>query len=139
VETKKDDLSGWTATKQGDDLTKKRGYVFPAFEWLMEQDPEYEQTRRKLMGLVYTPEHPTLAPKYREMVSAVVLAAKAYPSIEPHLRRALSLGLSMQELVEAMEVAAIPGGFPTLHFALPYLIKISDEQKAEGDGKKSKP
>ena len=36
----------------------------------------------------------------------------------------------MMELVEAMEAAALPGGFPVLHYALPYLIKLHGEIEA---------
>jgi hypothetical protein len=34
----------------------------------------------------------------------------------------------MQEIIEAFEEATVPGGMPVLHFALPYLIKIDQEQ-----------
>ena len=35
-----------------------------------------------------------------------------------------------KELLEAMEVAALPGGFPLLHYALPFLMKLHEEIEA---------
>ncbi|MND00666.1 hypothetical protein D3C83_193640 [compost metagenome] len=50
--------------------------------------------------------------------------------MDGHLRRAVREGASVMELVEAMEVAAMPGGFPVLHYALPFLMKLDEEIKA---------
>ena len=60
----------------------------------------------------------------------LVLAYRAYPSIEQHLRRAYREGASMRELIEAMECAAQPGGGPTLSFALKYLALIEADIQA---------
>jgi alkylhydroperoxidase/carboxymuconolactone decarboxylase family protein YurZ len=79
-----------------------------------------------MMSLVYTPANPALPLKYWELIAAAVPAVRGYPSIGPHLRRAMGEGASIQEVIEAMETAAIPGGFPALHFALTYLLKIAE-------------
>jgi alkylhydroperoxidase/carboxymuconolactone decarboxylase family protein YurZ len=111
----------------GRDLENKRGYDFPAYDWLAKQDPVFEEARQRLVSLVYTPVNPALPVKYRELIVAAILASRGYPTIDVHLRRALREGASMQEVIEAMETAAIPGGFPTLHFALTYLVKIAED------------
>ena len=59
-----------------------------------------------------------------------MLAFRGYPTIDIHLRRALAEGATMLELIEAMQVAAVPGGSPTLHFALTHLKAIADEGAA---------
>ena len=70
--------------------------------------------------------------KYRELVEAVILGFKGYPSLGLHVRRALREGATMQEVLEAFEVATVPGGMPVLHYALPFLIEIEKEQAAKG-------
>jgi alkylhydroperoxidase/carboxymuconolactone decarboxylase family protein YurZ len=65
--------------------------------------------------------------KIRELVASAVLAYRAFPTLEAHLRRAVREGASMMELVEALESAALPGGFPVLHYALPFLDSIQRE------------
>ena len=114
-------------------LLAKRGYSYPEFEWLAKQDPTYEQARLAYGAAIYTRENPVLPVKYREIIASVVLAFRGYPSIGPHIRRAIREGATMQEVLEAFEVATVPGGFPVLHFALPYLIEVDKELAAKGD------
>ncbi len=109
-------------------ITSKRGYSFPEFDWLAQKDPAYEKARLDYTSMIYTRENPVLPVKYREIIASVVLAMRGYPSIANHIRRALREGATMQEVIEAFEVATVPGGMPVLHFALPYLIEIDKEQ-----------
>jgi len=106
-----------------------RGYSFPVFEILQELDPEYDNARRAMTGWVYTPVNPVIPAKYHEVIAGVVLASRFYPSMETHFRRALSEGVTMLEIIEALEAAAVPGGGPTLHFGLTALTKIHAEGK----------
>jgi len=101
-------------------------------EWafLDEFDPAFDGARRDITALVWTPAAPALPVKIRELVASAILAYRAFPTLDGHLRRALREGASVRELVEAMEVASLPGGFPVIHFALPYLDKLNDEVKA---------
>jgi alkylhydroperoxidase/carboxymuconolactone decarboxylase family protein YurZ len=107
---------------------QKRGYSFTEFAWLARKDPEFEKARVNYSAMVYTRQNPALPVKYREIIASIVLSFRGYPSVESHLRRALREGATMQEIIEAFEVATVPGGMPVLHFALPYLIKIDQEQ-----------
>ncbi len=97
------------------------------FEWLARIDPAFENARCNLAVVVWTPAAPALAVKYREIIAAVILGCRSYPSIDVHLRRALAEGATLREVVEAFEVAAILGGFPALHYALPFMIALHEE------------
>lgn len=110
-----------------------RGYYFSSFEWLATKDPDFERARQEMVRRVYTPQNPVLPVKYRELIAAAILAYRNYASCEKHLRRALREGASMQEVIEAMEVASIPGGMPLLHFALDELMKIEADGEGAGD------
>jgi alkylhydroperoxidase/carboxymuconolactone decarboxylase family protein YurZ len=97
----------------------------------MRIDPAYETARRELARIVWAPAKPALALKYREIIGAVILGCRAYPTIDAHLRRALAEGATLREVLEGFETAAILGGFPALHYALPFLAALHEEF---GDG-----
>lgn len=102
-------------------------HAFAVFEWLAQIDPAFENARRNLAAVVWTPAAPALAVKYREIIAAVILGCRSYPSIDVHLRRAVAEGASLREVLDAFEVAAILGGFPALHYALPFMIALHEE------------
>jgi len=52
-----------------------------------------------------------------------------YDHTSPHLRRAVREGASVLEIIEALETAALPGGFPVLHYALPFVAAIEKDLK----------
>ena len=115
----------------GDTAAKTPQHAFSEFDWLARIDPAYETARRQLAKVVWTPEQPALAVKYREIIAAVILGCRAYPTIDRHLRRALAEGATLREIVEGFEVAAILGGFPAIHYALPFMAALHEEF---GDG-----
>jgi len=102
-------------------------HAFTQFEWLASVDPAYDGARRRLAALVWTPAAPALAVKYREIIAAVILGCRSYPSMESHLRRALAEGATLREVLEGFETGAILGGFPVIHYALPFLIDLHEE------------
>lgn len=101
-------------------------HAFTQFEWLT-IDPSYDAARRDITAFVWTPRAPALPVKIRELVASAVLAYRAFPTLDGHLRRAVREGATVRELVEAMETAALPGGFPVLHYALPFLSAIHED------------
>ena len=107
--------------------TKTPPHAFKQFEWLARIDPAFEEARQNLARLVWAPAAPALAVKYREIITAVILGCRAYPSIDVHLRRALAEGATLREVLEGFQTAAILGGFPALHYALPFMIALHEE------------
>lgn len=112
-------------------MTQTPMHTFKEFEWLARIDPAFDDARRQLGKLVWTPKAPALAVKYREIIAAVILGCRAYHSIDVHLRRAIAEGATLREIVEAFETAAILGGFPAIHYALPFMAALHQEF---GDG-----
>ena len=108
-------------------MTNTPQHVFKEFDWLARLDPAYESARRELARIVWNPRSPSLAVKYREILAAVILGCRAYPTIDVHLRRALAEGATLREIVEGFEVAAILGGFPAIHYALPFMSALHEE------------
>lgn len=108
-------------------LAAERGYHFPTFEWLGEADPDYERARLEFVRMNYTRPHGELPVRYRELVACAILAFRGYGSLKLHLARAMREGASLREVLEAMEVASVPGGMATLHYAVDQLIEIERE------------
>ena len=108
-------------------LAAERGYHFPTFEWLGEMDPEYEQARLDFVRMNYTRPGAEMPVRYRELVACAILAFRGYSSLKLHLARALREGASLREVLEAMEVASVPGGMATLHYAVDQLIELERE------------
>jgi alkylhydroperoxidase/carboxymuconolactone decarboxylase family protein YurZ len=104
------------------------------WDWIEEHYPEYQELRRKANRILLMPEDASLAPRYREVMAAVVLARRAYPTVPHHLRRAVEEGATFDELVEAMQVGALLGGAPLLQHAWPHLVQIHDEIAARSLG-----
>ena len=109
-------------------LAAERGYHFPTFEWLGLQDPDYERARLDFVRMNYTRPNAELPVRYRELVASAILAFRGYSSLKLHLARALREGASLREVLEAMEVASVPGGMATLHYAVDQLIELEQEE-----------
>jgi alkylhydroperoxidase/carboxymuconolactone decarboxylase family protein YurZ len=109
-------------------LARERGYHFPTFEWLGQKDPEFEQARLDYVRMTYTRPGNELPVRYKELIASAILAFRGYPSLKLHLARALREGATVREVLEAMEVASVPGGMALLHFAVDALIEIEREQ-----------
>lgn len=106
----------------------ERGYHFSAFEWLAARDPEFEKSRLPLVEATYLRKEPALPVKYKELIAATILAFRGYPSVGKHFERALKAGATVQEVIEALEIACIPGGMPTLHMGIDHLIALEHEK-----------
>jgi alkylhydroperoxidase/carboxymuconolactone decarboxylase family protein YurZ len=113
------------ATQQA--LAQERGYHFPTFEWLGDNDPDYERARLDFVRMNYTRPNAEMPVRYRELVASAILAFRGYSSLKLHLARAMREGASLREVLEAMEVASVPGGMATLHYAVDQLIELERE------------
>jgi alkylhydroperoxidase/carboxymuconolactone decarboxylase family protein YurZ len=106
---------------------KTGGPSLTVWPWMQEHYPEYEAARGALGALLWTPQKPVLAVKYREIMATAILALRFYPTVPVHMRRAIKEGATVAELVEAIQVAALLGGMAVLHFCLPFLKEIQEE------------
>lgn len=102
-------------------MESERGYIYPAHRYLANAAPEFLRAYNALAGeaLLHGERSEgdvALPGKYRELVVSGILAFKgaAPESIAVHLRRALELGATKQEMLEAFEASVIPGGAPAM-------------------------
>jgi len=96
-----------------------------AYELIAQLDPEYFE---KLKGLYVDGtfgREGALPRKTKELIMVGITCALNRPrGVRLHSERALSLGASPREVLEAVEVAAIPGGMPGLWLGVETLQDI---------------
>jgi alkylhydroperoxidase/carboxymuconolactone decarboxylase family protein YurZ len=103
-----------------------------AYDIIANLDPEYFE---KLKGLYVDgtfSREGALARKTKELIMIGICCALVRPrGIRVHSERALTLGATPKEVLEAMEIAAIPGGMPGLWAGVETLQEIL---KTKGQG-----
>ena len=96
-----------------------------AYDLIAQMDPEYFD---KLKGLYVDGtfgRDGALPRKTKELIMVGICCALLRPrGIRLHCERALTLGATPKEVMEAMEVAAIPGGMPGLWAGVETLQEI---------------
>ncbi|HEY7165213.1 MAG TPA: carboxymuconolactone decarboxylase family protein [Candidatus Binatia bacterium] len=96
-----------------------------AYDIIAKLDPEYFE---KLKGLYVDGtfgREGALPRKTKELIMVGITCALNRPrGVRLHSERALSLGASPREVLEAIEVAAIPGGMPGLWLGVETLQEI---------------
>jgi alkylhydroperoxidase/carboxymuconolactone decarboxylase family protein YurZ len=107
-----------------------------AYEVIAQLDPEYFE---KLKGLYVDGtfgRDGALTRKTKELnMVGITCAMRAPRGVRIHSERALSLGATAQEVLEAMEVAAIPGGLPGLWLGVETLQELLQARSAKPDEK----
>jgi alkylhydroperoxidase/carboxymuconolactone decarboxylase family protein YurZ len=111
-------------------LAGARGYSYPEWEYLAERDPEFLEAYNRLSGLGLlhegaTTKTPTLPAKYRELVAIAAMIGQARMwGVKPHMERALRLGCTEMDILEALEAALIPVGSPPFRQAVAILMQV---------------
>ena len=101
-----------------------------AYELIAEFDPEYFAHLTGFYVDGTFGRKGALARKTKELVMIGITCALNRPrGVRLHIQRALSLGARPREILEAVEVAAIPGGLPGLWLGVE---SLRDALKANG-------
>src|SRR5918992_1389330 len=105
-----------------------------AYEILARLDPEYFE---KLKGIYVDGtfgRDGALPRKTKELIMVgITCALRAPRGVRIHSERALTLGATPREVLEAMQVAAIPGGMPGLWLGVETLQQILEAKGLEMD------
>ena len=103
-----------------------------AYDIIAELDPEYFE---KLKGLYVDGtfgREGALPRKTKELIMIGITCALSRPrGVRLHCERALALGATPREVLETVEVAAIPGGMPGLWLGVETLQEILKEKGIE--------
>ncbi len=110
-------------------IERVRGYLPEEWAYVAERDPDFWDTYNALYEKVLS-DGKVLPAKTRELIAIGVLAYRELEQgVYNHAKRALRLGATKQELLEAVETVTVPGGSPALRAGLRGLMMIEEEEK----------
>lgn len=96
-----------------------------AYEAIARLDPEYFEKLKGIYVDATFGREGALPRKTKELIMVGITCALNRPrGVRLHSERALTVGASPREVLEAMEVAAIPGGMPGLWLGVETLQEI---------------
>jgi len=110
-------------------MKEARGYIYPEWEFAARQDPDFVETYNRIyeQGLG---DGRHVSAKVREFVAIALLAFRGAEKagLVAHMKRAIRLGATREEIFEVLETCLIPGGAPTFHRGLTALIELDGER-----------
>jgi len=115
-----------------EDMMKKRGYIYPSYRVLAENDPEFLETYDKLYELAMLKTR-IFPEKIKELFFIAAIAARSpgdNSAMKNHMRRALEKGATRDEILEALKCAFFPGGALSLLYSINTLIEVIKERDA---------
>jgi 4-carboxymuconolactone decarboxylase len=103
-----------------------------AYEVITRLDPEYSEYLKGIYVDATFGREGALPRRTKELIMVGITCALNRPrGVRLHTQRALTLGVTPREVLEAMEVAAIPGGMPGLWLGVETLQEILKERGIE--------
>jgi len=113
-----------------EEMMKKRGYIYPSYRMLAEDDPDFLETYDKLyeLAMLRTRIFPE---KIKELFFICAIAARNpgdASAMKNHMRRALDKGATESEVLEALKRALFPGGALSLLYDINTLIEVLKER-----------
>ena len=103
-----------------------------AYDLIAQLDPEYFEKLKGLYVDATFGREGALPRKTKELIMVGICCALNRPrGVKLHSERALTLGASPKEVLEAVEVAAIPGGMPGLWLGVETLNEIMKSKGIE--------
>ena len=111
-------------------MTAARGYSYPEWEFAARQDPDFVEAYNRLYELGLG-EGRHVSAKVREFVAIALLAFRGaeQSGLVTHMRRAMRLGATREELLEVLETCLVPGGAPTFHRGLGALMQVDGSER----------
>src|SRR5438309_10021284 len=105
----------------------KSPYGYPWADWRAREDPQYATARQPVSELSVG-EGKELSIKHREMVIIGILAFRGREDgVVAHMRRAVEHGATKRELLEAIQAAAVPGGWPAPSAGVQSIMQLEVE------------
>lgn len=96
-----------------------------AYEVVAKLDPEYFEKLKGIYVDATFGREGALPRKTKELIMVgITCALRASRGVRLHSDRALTLGATPREVLEAIEVAAIPGGMPGLWLGVETLVEV---------------
>ena len=119
-----------------DHMAKQRGYLNDVHRYVATYDLEVAKAINAIPSAVYLAQR-SLEPKTKELLFILSMTCLRLPHyvIQGHMRKALSLGATPREILEALELAIPEAGLPTFEHGLAAWAEVvgADTLYAESD------
>ncbi|HEU0256470.1 MAG TPA: carboxymuconolactone decarboxylase family protein [Microbacteriaceae bacterium] len=115
-----------------DAFRAERGWWGEPWDTVLKIDPEFVAAYQEMYSVPHKKSH--LTPEFRELCYISINAAATHlyiPGILPHIKKALDLGASAEEIVEVLELAATLG-IHTMNIGVPLLVEVLEERGRTG-------
>jgi AhpD family alkylhydroperoxidase len=113
-------------------MSRERGYLPPAWAYMVENDVDFMEAYDNLYERTLK-DGRALPASTRELIAIGILAIRGQGgAVYLHIKRALRLGATKQEILEAIESTLAPGGAPAFGVAMDALMKVEEEEKQSG-------
>ena len=110
-------------------IERERGFIPGEWAYIAEKDPEFWDTYNALYEKTLT-DGKALPAKTKELIVMGIMAYKNFElGVCKHAERALRLGATRQELLEAVETIIIPGGSPALRAGIAGLMMMEERER----------
>jgi AhpD family alkylhydroperoxidase len=118
---------------------RRRGFVPYWLRFMADVDVDFLEAYEKIYELTAI-RRGKLPPKYREMIVVAAVSIGGYlPGIKDHIRRALRLGATKEEIVEVLQSAYFHTGALTLVHGMIGLIDVLKEMEADRTARRARP
>ena len=108
---------------------RERGYIYPEWEYVIKKDPDFFEAYNNLYEKCMK-DGRALPAKTRELIAIALLAYRGLDdAVLAHAKRAIKLGATKEEILEAVETSMVPGGAPTFAKGLSALLKLEEDEK----------
>ncbi|MDH4149450.1 MAG: carboxymuconolactone decarboxylase family protein [Betaproteobacteria bacterium] len=126
------------AQSLADQMASRRGKRYPAHAYIAETFPDYVKVLLELDEVIRVKPR-KFDEKMHELFHIIALAVEmSNPPNQPHLRqhikKALKLGLTPEEIAEALMVCVNPCGAKVLTYGVTCMLEAIEEMKAEAAG-----
>src|SRR4030067_3565146 len=110
-------------------MKKEGGYMPPAWTYMVENDIDFMEAYDALYEMALA-DGKALPAKFREFIAIGILAFRGQDNaVYLHIKRALQLGATRQEVLDAIKTMIVPGGVPAFGVALAAFMKVEEEDK----------
>jgi alkylhydroperoxidase/carboxymuconolactone decarboxylase family protein YurZ len=111
-------------------MNKGRGREVSEWQWAAEMDPDFMERYAEWSANCWSPSYErALEPKFRSLIAICLLASKSYYwTLVPQMKRAIQLGATKQEILEALESCVLLGGAAIMHLGLKALMELEKEE-----------
>lgn len=116
---------------------RRRGFVPYWLRFMAEVDVDFLEAYERIYELTAVRKG-ALPPKFRELIVVAAVAIGGYgPGLKEHIRRALRLGATKEEIVEVLQSAYFHTGALTLVHGMIALIDVLKDMEQQGTAGKT--